>query len=467
MLKKIPFHKTYILLGIAFFLVLITAIGVYQDSQNKEVFNDRISDTFTLIEVADNLLGTLIDAETGQRGFLLTNSEDYLNPFIRSRDEIDSIYYKLEDLMQEKPERLSEVQQYLKPRIDLRMDLLEQTVKLHQRGESEESMRIVRTNVGKEAMDDIREYIRELKNREEILLQEYREEMQSFLFQTDGFLIIGFSFILIAIGIAANTLRIRVSEHDRLLSRLEDSNDALLKTRERESLKNKFMGIVAHDLRNPLAIILSLNEIMSDDKDQLPNDYIKYLDYTKQAGDQMNYLIKEMLDVQKIEDGKIDVYFEEVRIYKIISGLIFGHKPHADKKEIELTFNNNSRGDRYKTDKSIFLQVADNLISNAIKYSPSHTQVTITLESNPGQLILTVTDQGPGIKKEDREQLFKRYGKISNRPTGGEKSTGLGLWIVKERVNALGGSITCKSVEGEGASFIAIFPCEIDHPDED
>lgn len=467
MFKKIPFHKTYILLGLAFLLVLITGIGVYQDNQNRKAFTDRISDSFILLDVADDLLGTLIDAETGQRGYLLTGSEEYLYPFVRSRDKIDALYSQLEDLLREKPEQLLEFQEILKPKIDLRMDLLEQTVDLHQRGETEEAIRIVRTNVGKEAMDDVREHIRELKNIEELELQEHREEMQTFLFQTDGYLILGFSFILIAIGIAANTLRTRVSENDQLLNRLNDSNSALLKTRERESLKSKFMGIVAHDLRNPLGIILSINEIMSDDKDQLPKEHIQYLDYIKQAGEQMNYLIKEMLDVQKIEDGKVDVYIEEVRIYKIITGLIFGHSSHAKSKDIELTFINQSQGDRYKTDKSIFLQVADNLISNAIKYSPSKTKVTITLQSNPGQLVLTVTDQGPGIKKEDREQLFKRYGKIGNQPTGGEKSTGLGLWIVKERINALGGSITCQSVEGEGSSFIAIFPCEIEPSDED
>lgn len=461
MLKKIQFHKTYIILGIAFLLVLITGIGVYQDGQNKKKISEKVEYTFSVIDTADALLSALIDAETGQRGYLLTNSNDYLEPFNQAGDDIDVLYTELENLLRSNPDRIESLQQELKPKIGVRINLLQQTVDLHQNGQNEEALAIVLTNVGKESMDDIRDYISELKLLEESELQQTTSEMQAFLGQADVILFLGFLFILIAIGSAANTIRNRVTENTRLLKKIDNANINLLKSRESESLKNRFMGIVAHDLRNPLSMIKSINEMMNEDRDQLSDEHKEYVGYVAQAADQMNYLIKELLDVHKIDEGKVDVYVEEIRIYQIIKGLMLGHSEHAKEKNIDLILQDNSNGEQYKTDKSIFLQVADNLLSNAIKYSHKDTVVTITIESADQMLVLKISDQGPGIKQEEKDQLFERYSKLSNRPTAGESSTGLGLWIVKERIQALGGTIDCESVEGEGATFKASFPCEM------
>lgn len=460
MFKKIHFYRTYIILSIAFILVLITGVGVYQGNQNKEALTEAVIHAFQVLNVTDEILASLVNAETGQRGYLLTNSSEYLEPFNTAKEEIYHFYDLLVVLQQGNEEELTVLRNQLKPKIDERLRLLQETVDLHQMGEDDAALNIVMTNVGKGIMDEIRIFINDLKNREEQILQWQTDEMQILLGQNDLLFFTGFGFILLAIGIAGVSIKKRAQENNRLLRRIDDANINLLQSKDREAIKSRFMGIVAHDLRNPLSMIKSINGMMIEEKDQLSDEHAEFVDYIEQASEQMKYLINELLDAQKIEDGKVEVYMEEFHVSKIILGLILGHRDHAKEKEIELNFTDNSEGEHFKTDKSIFLQVADNLISNAIKYSPSSTEVNIFLEAKNNRLVLRVTDQGPGIKKEEQNQLFERYSKLSNRPTGGEKSTGLGLWIVKERITALGGTIQCESEEGKGSSFTAVFPLE-------
>lgn len=460
MLKKLQFYRTYIILGVAFLLVLITGVGVYQANKNKDALTESLIQTFEILDLTDELLAALIDAETGQRGYLLTNSVEYLEPYNRSKDKVDDLYTQLEGSLEGNEELLLSVQRELKPIIEIRMNLLQEIIDLYQAGNEEEAMQILLSSIGKDAMDEIRYYITNLKIDQEVLLQDKTSDMQIILGQADSVIFLGFSFILFAIVIAANSIWRRVAENNRLIKRIDDSNILLMKSKERETVKNRFMGIVAHDLRNPLSMITSINGVMLDEKDQLTEEHTEYAEYIEQAAVQMRTMIDELLDVQKIEEGKVDLYIEELRISKIIQGLIMGHKDHATQKGIDIEFEDNTNGQTFKSDKGIFLQVADNLLSNAIKYSPKNTKVTIEIEANPGELILMVSDEGPGIREEERESLFERYGKLSNRPTAGESSTGLGLWIVKERITALGGSVNCDSEEGKGSSFTAVFPLE-------
>ena len=104
-------------------------------------------------------------------------------------------------------------------------------------------------------------------------------------------------------------------------------------------------------------------------------------------------------------------------------------------------------------------QVLDNLVSNAIKYSPPEQRVWISTERRGDIVTITIRDEGPGLSKEDQEKMFGKFARLTPRPTGGETSTGLGLWIVKELVQSMDGSIRCESNLGEGATFVVEFRC--------
>jgi two-component system sensor histidine kinase/response regulator len=103
-------------------------------------------------------------------------------------------------------------------------------------------------------------------------------------------------------------------------------------------------------------------------------------------------------------------------------------------------------------------RVLDNLVSNAVKFSPRKTTVRLSLQSTGGQVQCCIADQGPGFTSEDKTRMFRRFGRLSARPTGGEPSTGLGLSIVRKLTRAMDGDVTCQSVPGQGAVFTIGLP---------
>jgi two-component system sensor histidine kinase/response regulator len=144
-------------------------------------------------------------------------------------------------------------------------------------------------------------------------------------------------------------------------------------------------------------------------------------------------------------------------IVKMVQRRVRHLDPHARSKNIAVAVDTPD-GQRASIDGARFNQVVDNLVGNAIKFSPPGTTVKVSLRSSDGNLLFSVQDQGPGISEEDRKLLFRSFQKLSARPTGGEKSTGLGLAIVKKIVDAHGGHITVDKAPGGGTVFTVTVP---------
>jgi signal transduction histidine kinase len=131
--------------------------------------------------------------------------------------------------------------------------------------------------------------------------------------------------------------------------------------------------------------------------------------------------------------------------------------PKAEAKNISIDFKPESEP-KISVDEVWFYQIIDNLLLNAVKYSPQGTTVQVRIYEDAGNAFISVHDQGPGISDEDRTKLFHRFAKLSARPTGGENSTGLGLSTVKKLVEKMNGSVWCESGTEVGAVFILQFP---------
>ena len=132
-------------------------------------------------------------------------------------------------------------------------------------------------------------------------------------------------------------------------------------------------------------------------------------------------------------------------------------KEAAKDKNIELILYKDSNRHYIRADKSSFIQILDNVFSNAIKFSPKNSKVTIGIKNHQGNTRIEVTDQGPGVSPEEMPRLFARFQKLSAQPTAGESSTGLGLYISKRLTEEMGGKIWCESPKGKGATFIIEF----------
>jgi two-component system, sensor histidine kinase and response regulator len=239
---------------------------------------------------------------------------------------------------------------------------------------------------------------------------------------------------------------------------IEMAAESELRLKELNELKDKHLGIAAHDLRNPLSSIRGMSQMLVEmELDE--NTRTSFLQSIYRVSNQMLTLVDNLLDVAVIESGKFDLKFTEDNISRLTGERVELMAMNAERKEIRLI------ADLQEVTNSLFdadrmRQVVDNLLSNAIKFSPSGSVVNVACGQAGRILDITVTDQGLGIPSQDMDRLFGTFEKLGVQPTGGEKSTGLGLSIVKSIVDAHGGEIEVDSEVGRGTTFIIHLPVE-------
>jgi signal transduction histidine kinase len=222
--------------------------------------------------------------------------------------------------------------------------------------------------------------------------------------------------------------------------------------------KNEFLGMAAHDLKNPLSAILGLSEMIVNDFDELPKQEI--IECTKAiilSAKQMFDLIVNLLDVNRIESGQFHLNLEPTDLLPILQMLVNNYQDRAHAKQLTLHFQPPEMPWRVLVDPQITYQVWDNLISNTIKYSPPMTHIDIRLVQMAQTVRCEIQDEGLGLSEIDQQKLFGKFARLTTQPTGGEHSTGLGLFIVKKWVTAMNGRVWCESELGKGATFIVEF----------
>lgn len=226
-------------------------------------------------------------------------------------------------------------------------------------------------------------------------------------------------------------------------------------------LKNDFIGMAAHDLRNPISSIYSFTDFMLESDGVLdPSDLLMILETIKRSSEFMLNLLNELLDVVKIESGKLELNMSLTNLDQLLYKNIELNSVIASKKDIALLCNIPQKLPLISLDALKIEQVLNNLISNAIKYSHSNTKVSVSAFATEKSIVVTVQDQGQGIPKEELDKLFIPFSKISVKGTAGEKSIGLGLSIVKRIITGHKGRLWVESEVGRGTSFHFSLPFE-------
>ena len=212
------------------------------------------------------------------------------------------------------------------------------------------------------------------------------------------------------------------------------------------------IGIIAHDLKNPLTSTISITEYLKEKLNSENNtEDIENVSFMLKALQRMNHMISKILDIGVIESKSINLQLEKTNLKKLIEMVNIHFKEHLQQKELSLKLEVD---DTYAmVDPNYMTQVYENLVSNAIKFSPKKKNIHIKIWEEGNKVRSLVSDEGPGISKEDQDKLFGKFQILSSKPTGGEKSTGLGLSIVKKYVEAMKGKVWCESEPGKGASF--------------
>ncbi|MBX7156562.1 MAG: tetratricopeptide repeat protein [Bacteriodetes bacterium] len=224
--------------------------------------------------------------------------------------------------------------------------------------------------------------------------------------------------------------------------------------------KDELLGIVAHDLKNPLTgILINVSNIRRNIERMSAEDVLEQMNRIEETTKRMHSIAMNLLDVHSIEAHAMHMAIQTINIGEHIKHVTDDYDERANEKQIALHIDIDNPMLLVRADKNALRQVLDNLVSNAIKYSPYGKEVTIRCNQAHNDCIrIEIQDQGHGIPEHELPKLFKKYSKLSNRPTGGEQSTGLGLSIVKKLTEAMHGSVWCDSSAQSGATFVVELP---------
>ena len=232
--------------------------------------------------------------------------------------------------------------------------------------------------------------------------------------------------------------------------------------RELNAQKDRFLGIAAHDLRNPLGVVRGYADFLAGgEAGDVNEEQLEILATMRRAADYMLRLVEDLLDFSRIQVGRLELEPSTFRLEELVERSVSVHRTVAAKKAIAIDVDRlDSIGD-VVLDEHKVEQVLDNLLTNAIKFSHGGSRVSVRVEGSDDRIEISVRDQGVGIPAAELPRVFAPFEKTSARPTGGERSTGLGLAIVRNIVDAHGGTIEVESTPGRGSTFRVSLPCSV------
>jgi signal transduction histidine kinase len=274
--------------------------------------------------------------------------------------------------------------------------------------------------------------------------------------ETRGFEYGGVDYIIKPFSIPI--VKARVQTHIELKRKRDMLKEMADRLEQLNQTKNKFLGIAAHDLRSPLGSVRGFSRLLIEElSGQVSPDQQEFLDIIYQQSNHMLALVDDLLDVAVIESGKLDLRIQKDNIIEMIEKRIrlFQHK--LNKKHIDLS----TRFDNIPEiafDRIRISQVMDNLLSNAIKFSPENVKINVNVHQLEDRVRIDVIDEGSGIPLEHQPYIFGAFQKFRKTNAGSEKSTGLGLSIVKRIIEAHDGSIRVLSEPGKGTTMSFTLP---------
>jgi signal transduction histidine kinase len=235
---------------------------------------------------------------------------------------------------------------------------------------------------------------------------------------------------------------------------LAEQNERL---RKLDEARNQFLAIVSHELRTPLTSIVSFSELIKGEADGLTPEGVRFLDIIERNADRLHRLVGDLLMLDRLEAGALPLDLAPVSIADLAAEAVRSAAPAAAKQGIAIEVSTGD-GPLVAADHRRLMQVLDNLIANAVKFSHRNRRVLVTAGYDGGQWRIDVTDSGIGIPPEEAGQLFSRFVRASNARTAGLPGTGLGLSVVKVLTEMHGGRVAVDSTLGRGSTFSVFLP---------
>ncbi len=229
--------------------------------------------------------------------------------------------------------------------------------------------------------------------------------------------------------------------------------------------KSEFLANMSHELRTPLNAIIGFSEFMlKADSEGLSKNHIEYLERIYSAGQHLLSLINDILDLSRIEAGKMELFSESIDLPGTLGYCMTMFREKAGNHRIKMSLAAEEAPEIIRADLRKFKQIVINLLSNALKFTPDGGEVQVSASLNGGEVLISVRDSGIGFKPEDMERIFTPFERAGEDANKNIEGTGLGLSMVKRLVELHGGRVWAESAPGEGSVFHFTLPAEQENP---
>lgn len=448
------------LVGALLVLMIAFLVGngliAYRSARTLADYEGQVTHTREVLGELQGVLVALDDAETGQRGYLLLDDPSYLAPYDAALLQLPARLGHLRQLTGDNADQQARLAT-LADVATRRLELLREVVQLQQAGRDGEALTLVRTGEGRRLMDEARVLIASAIGQEEALLDQRTRAASAARAATARTLILAtLGEVLLLVGVAVllwRNFRQReqvAAERARLLT-LE--REARAEAEAAVSLRDEFLGIASHELKNPLTALQGSAQILArrlGRRADLDERERRMLLLVGAQATRMRRLIDTMLDVSRIDAGRLTIARERVDLGTLVGRVV--EEVAVPQEPDRLVFDGPAEPVIVVGDDLRLEQVVQNLLQNALRYSPADTQVRVQVAREIGRARITVTDRGEGIAAEALPHLFERYYRVRQRE-GGRGGMGVGLFVVREIIALHDGEVTVASTQGEGSTF--------------
>lgn len=437
--------------------LLITIVAWIGTRKNEEYTYQQVVHTQKVLRASDQLLNSLLNAETGIRGYGLTEDLKFLTPYQQALPEIEPTLQNLSQLVKDNPQQQQQLSE-LTQLVGQELKILTQTLQ-----QIEDDFRFAPqaprlgalVEQGKNRMDAVRQSLQEFKDAEQELLVQRRTRLSQARFVNDALL--GVSGVISLLGFAAALSLYRQTEK-QILRRADElaATNRILATAnftltDRNKELDQFTYVVSHDLKAPLRAIANLSEWIEEDLEgKLDEENRHQMDLLRKRVHRMEALINGLLQFSRV--GRRQSTVETVKVGELLTDIIDSLAPPADFKiEIQEPMPT------LQTDTLQLQQVLSNLLSNAVKH---HHQpdghIYVSAKPQLDGYEFAVRDDGPGIAEGYHDKIFQIFQVLDSRDL--TENTGIGLSIVKKIIESKGGTIRVESEENQGTTFRFTWP---------